>query len=243
MRILLTILSLIMLSQSCAPPTSTRNFGKFVKTGDALTTSTTDGGNTSQTTSGGGDADGDGFQELEPDNQYNVCDDSYGFSLGYVSGCKGTFKPIDASYPIRVTLSEDDLVNGTCFMPMTEYAAGGQPGQRYIGNPSCLFHQADATYEGSVYLYSQEQSTNFNAMMVLKPQSLDAFYRCMDAAADFVNMNCPYFGGNDYQCQISGSPLSCISGPNQVCASLAAQTQEYECGIFTNQHDYVLLSF
>ncbi len=235
-------LTLILLTLSrCAPPTSTRDFGSFTEVGSGAfkNPSTQDPDSDTDDTP----EDTDGYDELDPDDKFTNCDDDYAQQIGYVSACKASESVNQTAVEFRVSFSATNLSPGSCLVPMTEFIDGNQVNQRYIGNHACLGHHADAVYEGTLNKYTNEAAQPMNAVMVLKPNALTDFYNCMNAAADYVSLSCPYYNGNDYYCQNSSTPLRCSSGYNQACLNGASYQRDVKCDYFADRHDYILFNF
>lgn len=220
MKMLILFMAMSMLLAACDQPARTRNGiyntsgannldsgnGSNTTGGTSGGTEPWNGGSTTGSTSGGG-ALGTGFENC---NITPTGSSPYAASIGYTAVCQSTVD--ETTVKVRSTIGDTSARN--CLVPTYKDTAGSST---YIGQPQCYYPQENVTTQGKLYKnrtgvfggsgvpYSQ---LPLNGLMIMKENSLNSFFNCMNAIPNFRDQRCPY-GASTAPYYLNGQPINC----------------------------------
>lgn len=219
MKILYLSLSILVLATGCDSPQRNRMPGQVIGNGLGQPVST-DGSNpwgtVTPTTTGSTSGSTSGSTTLpstRPEGFENcqISATHYAPVIGYMGICQSTLD--ETSVAINTTLADS---KPTCLIPTFKDTSGSST---YLGDPQCFIPVANDVKLGKVYKTRtgfKEPNVTFmslpiNGVMIMKQQSLTAYYTCMDAFVKFRHPSCPTGATyNDYCRQMAMSYMSTI---------------------------------
>jgi hypothetical protein len=178
-------------------------------------------GPTTGTTSGTGpttNTNPQGFENCNLDvNQY------YASGINYIGVCQSS---LDETL-VAIKNSQSDS-SRTCLIPTFKENSGSST---YIGQPQCFIPEANKVITGKLYK-TRPGFTNspLNGLMVMKEQSMTAYFGCMDAYVTFVHSLCP-----------QGPKTPPYYYQNQLvnCDLMARNMMAEKCNAFKAMHSYI----
>jgi hypothetical protein len=204
MKSLLLSLSLLILAASCDNPQRNRLNGGYI-TGNELgqpdgSTSGTNTGSTNtnpwQTSTTGTTTSGASGSSTQKPPGFENCDISakyFAAVIGYMGICQSTLD--ETSVAIISTVTDG---NRTCLIPTFKDNTGSST---YLGQPQCFAPQEGVITNGKLYKTRATYShLPINGVMVMKQNSLAAYFTCMDAYVSFTHPSCPNGAKTNYQC-------------------------------------------
>ena len=216
MKTLMLSLVTLLLATACDNPQRNR-LATSLNTGNNLGTGTTAGSNpwstgtTTGTTTGGTSTNTrpPGFENCDISAKY------YAAGINYMGICQSTTD--ETSVAINSTVTD---TTRTCLIPTYKDSAGSST---YLGQPQCYIPQAGVVSTGNIYKTRTGYTTSpINGVMVMKEQSLTAYFTCMDAYTSYRSTACPY-------------------GPttNANCDAYARQLMTQKCNDFKATNAYI----
>jgi hypothetical protein len=138
---------------------------------------------------------------------------------------------------IKVKFGDQDYSSGTCFVPMHKQA---NDESFYLGQAQCTTHGLELK-NGSLNKSRQGYTDKaINTVMILKRDSVEPFFQCMDAIPIYLNSN--------QQCQGIVS-TNCYQNPGvsfQTCSSCLQSANNFKtqkCNEFKYGHSYLEWAF
>jgi len=191
-------------------------------------TGSTTGSNTNTTTTRP-----PGFENCDISAKYYVA------GLNYMGICQSTLD--ETSVVVNSTVSDSAR---TCMIPTFKNSAGSST---YLGQPQCfapiagqvstgqLFKSREGYYSANVLF----TSLSLNGVMVMKENSLSAYFTCMDAIINFPASLCPNGPNSNPSC--SQLYQQCPNGANssQYCSQVANTDRNAKCNNFKADHPYI----
>lgn len=168
------------------PDGSTLGASSNTNTNNPWQTSTT-GTTSSGSTSGSTNQKPPGFENCDISTKY------YAAVVGYMGICQSTLD--ETSVAIMSTITDG---NRTCLIPTFKDNTGSST---YLGQPQCYAPQEGVLTNGRLYkTRSAYAHLPINGVMVMKQNSLPAYFTCMDAYVSFTHPSCPNGAKTNYQC-------------------------------------------
>jgi hypothetical protein len=231
-------LALLFILVGCDTPTRSRPIPNL----SGSETYTTTPGNSSTSSSGFGPANGSttgqtssgGSTTNSPTRPpgFENCSftiTGYAAGIGQIYACQSSAD--ETQIGIKSTQTNQDR---TCLIPMYKDQNGGST---YLSKePQCFIQTSGSEVFGKLSkTRAGFQNHPLNALMIMKYNSLSAFYTCMDALTTFADPRCP-MGMQTPPYQQNVYPYAYIN-----CMQLAQARMNQICSDFKTMHSYVEL--
>ena len=150
--------------------------------------------------------------------------------------------PNGQNFEIKTRFSDQDYIHGTCFVPNYKEANGNST---YVGIAQCTYHASGDTLTGTLVKNRPGYTDKpINSLMIMKKDSLDAYFDCMDAVAEFIQTQSVVSNGQKFSCSfVKTSNCSAYPSPQyqvcNLCMSGAVSEMNNKCSAFQNNHEYI----